>query len=164
MRLIKHSTFTRIMQPNQQINNHNFQQISFPADITKDREDVSCKYIALAEVQWKLRFYVRVSGALLDFSQQNHIIVSVINRNDRRSNGGVAGAQQPNAQQQQQLQPSQRQQQLANLQPNSIKQVNKVRPNVNRQPTDSRDAISPSTYNRWIHIIHLCSLFFFFYL
>lgn len=74
--------------------------------------------------------------------------VLVINRNDRRSNGGVAGAQQPNAQQQQQLQPSQRQQQLANLQPNSIKQVNKVRPNVNRQPTDSRDAISPSTYNR----------------
>lgn len=77
----------------------------------------------------------------------------MINR-DRRSNGGVAGTQQPNAQQlqqqqQQQLQPSQRQYQVANLQSNATKQVNKVKPNVNRQPPDSRDAMSPSAYNRY---------------
>ena len=31
---------------------------------------------------------------------------------------------------------------------NSTKQVNKVKPNVNRQPPDS--VVSPSTYNRWV--------------
>lgn len=45
-------------------------------------------------------------------------------------------------QQQQQTQP----QQAVGLQSNAIKQVNKVKPNVNRQPPDS--AVSPSTYNR----------------
>lgn len=45
-------------------------------------------------------------------------------------------------QQQQQTQP----QQAVGLQSNAIKQVNKVKPNVNRQQADS--AVSPSTYNR----------------
>ncbi|XP_031618235.1 calcium-activated potassium channel slowpoke isoform X38 [Contarinia nasturtii] len=73
--------------------------------------------------------------------------INLINRN-RRSNGGITGSsQQLNAQQQpQQIGAQQQQQQSANMQVNSIKQVNKVKPNVNRQPPDN--AVSPSTYNR----------------
>ncbi|XP_031618239.1 calcium-activated potassium channel slowpoke isoform X42 [Contarinia nasturtii] len=76
-----------------------------------------------------------------------HTYIDVINRN-RRSNGGITGSsQQLNAQQQpQQIGAQQQQQQSANMQVNSIKQVNKVKPNVNRQPPDN--AVSPSTYNR----------------
>lgn len=87
----------------------------------------------------------------------------MINRN-RRSNGGITGSSQqlnaqqqpqligPQQQQQQQNQQQQNQQQQlqhqqsVNMQANSIKQVNKVKPNVNRQPPDN--AVSPSTYNR----------------
>lgn len=73
------------------------------------------------------------------------IVFTVINRN-RRSNGGITGSsQQLNAQQQPQ-QTGPQQQQSVNMQVNSIKQVNKVKPNVNRQPPDN--AVSPSTYNR----------------
>lgn len=74
------------------------------------------------------------------------ICFTVINRN-RRSNGGITGSsQQLNAQQQPQ-QTGPQQQQSVNMQANSIKQVNKVKPNVNRQPPDN--AVSPSTYNRY---------------
>ncbi|XP_055321924.1 calcium-activated potassium channel slowpoke isoform X21 [Sitodiplosis mosellana] len=72
--------------------------------------------------------------------------INLINRN-RRSNGGITGSsQQLNAQQQPQQTGPQQQQQAVNMQVNSIKQVNKVKPNVNRQPPDN--AVSPSTYNR----------------
>ncbi|XP_055321931.1 calcium-activated potassium channel slowpoke isoform X26 [Sitodiplosis mosellana] len=75
-----------------------------------------------------------------------HTYIDVINRN-RRSNGGITGSsQQLNAQQQPQQTGPQQQQQAVNMQVNSIKQVNKVKPNVNRQPPDN--AVSPSTYNR----------------
>ncbi|XP_031618233.1 calcium-activated potassium channel slowpoke isoform X37 [Contarinia nasturtii] len=85
-------------------------------------------------------------GDLADITRDREDI-NLINRN-RRSNGGITGSsQQLNAQQQpQQIGAQQQQQQSANMQVNSIKQVNKVKPNVNRQPPDN--AVSPSTYNR----------------
>ncbi|XP_055321923.1 calcium-activated potassium channel slowpoke isoform X20 [Sitodiplosis mosellana] len=84
-------------------------------------------------------------GDLADITRDREDI-NLINRN-RRSNGGITGSsQQLNAQQQPQQTGPQQQQQAVNMQVNSIKQVNKVKPNVNRQPPDN--AVSPSTYNR----------------
>ncbi|XP_037026965.1 calcium-activated potassium channel slowpoke isoform X40 [Bradysia coprophila] len=61
--------------------------------------------------------------------------INLINRN-RRTNGGLSGST---------LQMNNTQQANSHNM-NSIKQVNKVKPNVNRQPPES--AVSPSTYNR----------------
>ncbi|KAG4075702.1 hypothetical protein HA402_003527 [Bradysia odoriphaga] len=61
--------------------------------------------------------------------------INLINRN-RRTNGGLSGST---------LQMNNTQQANSHNM-NSIKQVNKVKPNVNRQPPES--AVSPSSYNR----------------
>ncbi|XP_055321917.1 calcium-activated potassium channel slowpoke isoform X14 [Sitodiplosis mosellana] len=88
---------------------------------------------------------VQMVGRATDITRDREDI-NLINRN-RRSNGGITGSsQQLNAQQQPQQTGPQQQQQAVNMQVNSIKQVNKVKPNVNRQPPDN--AVSPSTYNR----------------
>ncbi|KAJ6637348.1 Calcium-activated potassium channel slowpoke, partial [Pseudolycoriella hygida] len=102
-------------------------------DVTRDREDINCKF----EVFLQKILYISIS---LTESSCLYIFVLfldiVINRNDRnrRTNGGVSGSalQMNNTQQ-------------ANSHMNSIKQVNKVKPNVNRQPPEN--AVSPATHN-----------------
>lgn len=123
------------------------------ADITRDREDINCKWIKeLKKVFTLINYYTE--NCVCSRNQSTHAcssfvwcLLTVINRN-RRSNGGITGSsQQLNAQQQPQQTGPQQQQQAVNMQVNSIKQVNKVKPNVNRQPPDN--AVSPSTYNRY---------------
>ncbi|XP_031618238.1 calcium-activated potassium channel slowpoke isoform X41 [Contarinia nasturtii] len=114
-------------------------------DIKDETLIKKCKCKNLATFRKGVRA-VQMVGRATDITRDREDI-NLINRN-RRSNGGITGSsQQLNAQQQpQQIGAQQQQQQSANMQVNSIKQVNKVKPNVNRQPPDN--AVSPSTYNR----------------
>lgn len=142
------------------------------ADITRDREDINCKWIddKNKEIMRKIlkstncMVFLSINKSHFDWIHITFLVsafmcFAVINRN-RRSNGGITGSsQQLNAQQQpQQTGPQQQQQQSVNMQVNSIKQVNKVKPNVNRQPPDN--AVSPSTYNRYDRQIYIKSVCF----
>lgn len=124
-------------------------------DITRDREDINCEYrehayhtvtnSAITSTPTKqcvrCRSNCRCDIRLrCDWIVPLSLSVAVINRN-RRTNGGLSGSS---------LQINLSQQQQQALQPNALnaaKQVNKVKPNVNRQVADS--AVSPSTYNRY---------------
>ncbi|XP_037026962.1 calcium-activated potassium channel slowpoke isoform X37 [Bradysia coprophila] len=102
-------------------------------DIKDETLIKKCKCKNLATFRKGVRA-VQMVGRASDITRDREDI-NLINRN-RRTNGGLSGST---------LQMNNTQQANSHNM-NSIKQVNKVKPNVNRQPPES--AVSPSTYNR----------------